>query len=121
MKRWALILTALTLAGSPALAGLKVIGEGDARTFDVSAFPADKQESFKLMESKCAVASCHGMARTVDAIVTGTAPISQTPFDKQAAKKYGVKMMRMPNSGIDKKEAKQLVELMYFLIGESER
>ncbi|MDF1554698.1 MAG: hypothetical protein P1P84_16630, partial [Deferrisomatales bacterium] len=114
MKPLTLILMALTLAASPAVAGLKVLGEGDSRAFDASAFPADKQASYKLMESKCAVADCHGMGRSVDAIATGTAQISQTPFDKEAAKKYGVKMMRMPNSGIDKAQAKELVELMYF-------
>ncbi len=121
MKKLALTLLALTLAGSPALAGLKVIGEGDNRTFDASAFPPDRQASFKVMEVKCAVASCHAMGRTVEAIYTGTAPISQTPFDKNAAKQYGVKMMRMPNSGIDKTLAKELVALMYFLIDESGR
>ncbi len=61
----------------------------------------------------------HG--RTVEAIFTGTAPISRTPFAKQAAKHYGVKMMRMPNSGIDKAQAKEMVVLMYFLIDQSGR
>lgn len=57
----------------------------------------------------------HG--RTVEAIFTGTAPISRTPFAKQ----HGLKMMRMPNSGIDKAQAKEMVVLMYFLIDQSGR
>lgn len=119
MKRLALTLLALTLSGVPAIAGLTVLGEGDNRSFDPAGFPADKQELLKVMEVKCAVPSCHGMGRTVEAINTGVAPISQTPFDKDAAKRYGVKMMRMPNSGVDKAEAKQMVELMYFLLDEA--
>ena len=116
MKSRALMLILLTLSGAPAFAGLSVLGQGDNRTFDPSGFPPEMQQSFRVMDVKCAVADCHGMGRTVEAITTGIAPISNTPFDKDAAKKYGVKMMRMPNSGLDKAEAKEMVELMYFLI-----
>ena len=121
MKRLALTVLACTLLGTPAVAGLTVVGEGDARSFDAAGFPPEMQAPFKTLETKCSVASCHGMGRTVEAIVSGIAPISQTPFDKTAAKKYGVKMMRMPNSGITKDEAKEAVNTLYFLIDESGR
>ncbi|MEW6486339.1 MAG: cytochrome C [Thermodesulfobacteriota bacterium] len=114
--RIAAAVCAACLIALTAHAGLKVIGEGADRRFDPAQFPPEYQASYKLMEARCNVADCHDFQRTVDAIATGVATVTNTPFDKAAAKAYGVKMMRMPNSGIDKAEAKQLVELMYYMI-----
>lgn len=102
-------------------AALTVVGTGNERTFDPASFPADKQQSYALMEAKCANASCHSMDRTVEAVTSGVMPLSKKPFDHEAAKAYGIKMMRMPSSGINKAEAKELVELMYFMIDESKK
>ncbi len=105
---------ALLTTSSPA--SVAVVGSAGNRTFDPSGWPAEMKSRAPLFEAKCANAACHTMERTVIAITTGTAPISNTPFDKEAAKAYGVKMMRKPDSGIDKAEAKSLIELLYFLI-----
>ncbi len=101
-----------------ALAGLAVVGQGEARRFDPSGFPPDMQKRYALMEVKCAnpAEGCHSLGRVVEAVTTGIAPISHTPFDKKAAKMYGIKMMRKPDSGIDKKTARELVRLLYFLL-----
>jgi len=112
---WILVLS-LALVGTTAAAGLKVIGEGDGKRFDPTDFPPHIQEKYTLAETKCANPNCHAFGRTVDAIMTGEGPISKLPFDKEAAKAYGVKMMRKPDSEMNKKETKSAVELLYYLI-----
>lgn len=114
---------ALVLVATIASAGLKVVGQGDNRKFDPSDFPLDMKEKYAMAEIKCSNKSsnCHAFGRTVDAVMTGVGPVSKLPFDKEAAKAYGVKMMRKPDSGMDKKEAKAVVELLYFLLGEMRR
>lgn len=116
MKKILLVALAAALTATAAAAGVAVVGPKDNRNFDPSGWPAEMKSRAPLFEAKCNNAACHNMERTVVAIITGTAPISNTPFDKEAAKAYGVKMMRKPDSGIDKADAKSLVEIMYFLI-----
>ena len=117
MKKTLLCLAALFLA-TVAFAEIKYKGSGANITFDPSNFPPDMAEKYKLMEVKCTNPACHSMERTVQAIRDGITPITHTPFDKEAAKAYGVKMMRRPDSGIGKNEAKTIVEVLYYLIGE---
>lgn len=121
MKKSMVVAFALCLAGSAALAGVKTVGKGDQAKFDPASWPAEMQKRYSLMETKCNNKNCHNLARTVEAITTGIAPNSKTPFDKEAAKRYGIKMMRKPDSNVNKEEAKQLVELMYFLIDEAKK
>lgn len=117
MKKLA-VFFAVMLISSIAFAGLKYKGSGANATFDPSGFPPDMQDKWKLMEVKCNNAACHTMERTVVAIRDGITPITKTPFDKEAAKAYGVKMMRRPDSGIGKAEAKTIVEILYYMIDE---
>ena len=112
------ICIAILLIATVAFASLKFKGSGAAITFDPSGFPPEFQEKYKLMDVKCTNATCHSMERTVVAIRDGITPITKSPFDKEAAKAYGVKMMRRPDSGIGKNEAKTIVEMLYYLIDE---
>lgn len=117
-----LVLTAgALLLAAAAHAGLAVVGEGATARFDPAGWPAEMQAKYPLMQAKCSNATCHTMERTVVAVTTGTAPMSNTPFDRQAAKAYGIKMMRKPDSGVNKEEAKTIVELLYFLIDEAKK
>ena len=120
MKRF-LICAMLVLLASGASSALKFKGSGPAITFDPSCFPPEYQEKYKLMEVKCSNPACHTIERAVIAIRDGVTPITKTNFDKEAAKAYGVKMMRKPDSGMNKKEAKAVVELLYFLLDKAKR
>ena len=122
MKRtWILAVAALffgitAVQTVSAFATAKTVGEGASLAFDDSGMPPDIKEKYALMAVKCNNAACHTLERVVRAVIEGTAPISGTPFDKSAAKAYGVKMMRRPDSNIDKKEAKAIVEALYYLL-----
>lgn len=103
----------------PAGATLKTVGKGDTLQFDVSRFPAPMKNSYKIMQLRCV--KCHSLERTVFALVNGLAPISSTPFDRNATKAYGIKMMRKSDSGMTKDEVKATVELMNYMLDEASR
>lgn len=107
------------LAGPLAAANLRTVGSGDAMNFDPSGFPEVMKAKFEVMRVKCV--KCHTMERTIVAIKTGVAPISGQPFDKGATKAYGVKMLRKPDSDMSKEQVKAVVELMNYLLDETER
>lgn len=101
----------------PAHARIKSVGKGDRMNFDPSQIPADMKGAFEVMKVKCI--QCHTQERTVIAIQTGIAPVTGQPFDKQATKAYGVKMLRKPKSNMTRDEVKQVVNLMNYLIDEA--
>ncbi|UFS71349.1 cytochrome C [Geomonas sp. RF6] len=118
MKKTLLTLLVLALSVSAAHAGLKVVGKGDAMRLDPSAFPPAMKANYDIMKVRCV--KCHTLERTIVAIQTGIAPISGQPFDRNATKAYGVKMLRKPDSNMSKPEIKATVDLMNYLLVEAE-
>lgn len=114
MTRIALIALAVCLLSSAAHAGLKVVGKGDSMRLDPADFPPPMKANYEIMRVKCI--KCHTLERTVVAIQTGVAPISGQPFDRNATKAYGIKMLRKPDSNMNKQEVKAVVELMNYLL-----
>ena len=112
-------LTALIalLVTATADARVKVKGRGAAMNFDPASIPAQFQASYELMSRKCT--KCHTMERTVIAIQTGRAPITSQPFDRNSIMAYGIKMLRKPNSDMTKKEIKDIVMLLNYLLDEN--
>lgn len=98
-------------------ARVKVKGRGDKLNFDTESIPANFKASFDMMTKKCS--KCHTMERTVIAVQTGRAPITRQPFDKQAVKAYGIKMLRKPNSDMNKQEIRDVVILLNYLLDEN--
>ena len=100
-------------------ARIKVKGRGANMTFDPGSIPPNFQAAFETMSKKCI--KCHAMERTVIAVQTGRAPITGQPFDKQAVKAYGIKMLRKPNSEMNKQEIRDIVVLLNYLLDENAR
>lgn len=119
MKKLILPLFVLFISATGAHAELKVVGKGDAMQLDPSAFPPAMKVNYDVLRSKCV--KCHTLERTIVAIRTGVAPISGQPFDRSATKAYGVKMLRKPDSNMTKPEVKASVDLMNYLLVESEK
>lgn len=95
-------------------AAIRVVGEGNAKTFDSAGIPPALKPNFEIMKTKCV--RCHSMERIVEAITTGVSPISGQPFDHNAIKAYGMKMMRKSESHMTKKEITATVDLMNYLL-----
>ena len=85
--------------------------------FDPAGIPSSMRGSFDIMRVKCI--KCHTMERTVVAITTGVAPITGQPFDRNATRAYGIKMLRKPDSNMNKQEVKAVVDLMNYLLDEA--
>lgn len=119
MKKLLVTLLLLTATATAAQAGLKLIGKGDATRLDPSAYPPAMKANYDIVRVKCV--KCHTLERTIVAVQTGVAPISGQPFDRNATRAYGVKMLRKPDSNMSKAEVKASVELLNFLLVETER
>jgi hypothetical protein len=119
MKKILFTLLLLSVSVTAAHAGLKVIGKGDAMRLDPNNFPPQMKANYEIVKVKCI--KCHTLERTIVAVQTGVAPISGQPFDRNATKAYGVKMLRKPDSNMTKPEVKASVDLLNYLLSEAER
>lgn len=119
LMRMFILLALLVAVSTPVHAKIKSVGKGDKMNFDPSQIPADMKTAFEIMKIKCI--QCHTQERTVIAIQTGIAPVTGQPFDKQATKAYGIKMLRKPKSNMTRDDIKQVVNLMNYLIDEASK
>ncbi len=119
MKRCLLFVFVLCLVATNCHAALKVLGKGDSMRFDPAEFPPAMKTNYEILKVKCI--KCHTLERTVVALTTGVAPISGQPFDRNATKAYGIKMMRKPDSNMNKQEVKATVDLMNYMLDEASR
>ena len=118
MKRICMLVALITLISiSVSEARIKVTGRGAKMNFSPAEIPEMYKPSFDLMQAKCV--KCHTMERTVIAVQTGRAPITGQPFNKQAVKAYGIKMLRKPNSDMNKKEIRDVVVLLNYFLDEN--
>jgi len=119
MKSVLLSLFLCLILNASAHAALSVLGTGDAMHLDPAGFPENRKSEYEIMRIKCV--KCHSLERVIFALKTGIAPISGQPFDRSATKAYGIKMMRKPDSNMDKNEVKTVVELLNYLLDEAAR
>ena len=119
MKKLLVTMLLIATTATVAHAGLRVIGRGATMRLDPSSFPPAMKASYDVMRVRCV--KCHTLERAIVAIQTGVAPISGQPFDRSATKRYGIKMLRKPDSNMTKSEVKQVVELMNYLLVQAER
>lgn len=119
MKKVICFLTLLFLISLPvlSLARIYTVGAGDKIAFDPKYIPHELKGAFDIMNSRCI--QCHTQERTVVAIQTGIAPVTGQPFDKNATKTYGVKMLRKPKSNMSREEVKQVVSLLNYLLDQA--
>ena len=120
MKKILLLAALITLVVSAAAdARVKVKGRGANMNFDPASLQPQYQATFEMMTKKCS--KCHTMERTVVAIQTGRAPITGQIFDRQAVKAYGIKMLRKPNSDMNKQEIRDVVILLNWILDENQK
>jgi hypothetical protein len=108
----ALLLLGTLVPVAAASAGLKVQGKGKDQTLVREQFIPDQQPRYDMFQAKCA--RCHELARPISALLNGVTPLSADKFDDEGIKKYVVKMMRKPNSGIVKEEARELIQFLTY-------
>ena len=119
MKTNLFLLAFLIYVVVPSHAALKVVGKGSSLAFDTSNFPPQMKASYEIMKNKCT--KCHSLERTIVAVTSGIGPISGQPFDRKATEAYGAKMKRKPESNMNAREVKDVVELLNYLIVKNAR
>lgn len=116
-KKVLLFLLIFTVMAATVSAKIKVKGNGDGLNFDTANIPANLKPTYNLMNQKCA--RCHSMEMIVTAVLTGICPETKQPFNKQAVKAYGIKMIRKKDADISKKEMRDIVVLINYLLDEN--
>lgn len=91
-------------------ADLQTVGKARKQRLVKDQFAAEQQAAFEIFAKRCT--KCHAMSRPIAALNTGITPVSGGDFNKKGIKKYVVKMMRKPNSGIDRKDAKTIIKFL---------
>jgi len=119
MKLLTVAFLLIGIFATSSFAGIRTLGKGETLTFDPAGIPAAYKANFEIMKVRCI--KCHTLERTVVAIQTGVAPISGQPFDQRATKAYGIKMLRKPDSNMNKQEVKAVVELLNYLVDQASR
>jgi hypothetical protein len=94
---------------------LKVSGRGKAQTLVRAQFSPPMRKKYDLFARKCT--RCHAMSRPISALNTGITPVSGNLFEKKYIKKYVVKMMRKPKSGIAKRTAREILQFLIYARG----
>lgn len=105
----------VSLVASVAAADLRTEGRGRSQTLVREQFPAEEQSRYDLFAERCT--QCHVMARPIAALTTGITPVTGGDFDEQGIRRYVVRMMRKPNSGIDRGDAREIVLFLNFARG----
>ena len=105
-------LVSLLFLSTPGLAKLEIKGKGKRQTLVRSQFSAEMQPRYDLFASKCT--QCHAMKRPISALTSGITPVSGDSFNKKDIKHYVVKMMRKPNSGITRGDAKDILRFLVY-------
>jgi hypothetical protein len=119
-KPWArLVALVILMTPASALAELKTTGEGKTQQIDPSQFNDVEKAGYQTFAARCT--QCHAMSRPITALTSGRTPISGESFDREGIKKYVVKMMRKPNSGISREDAKAIIDFLTVARGIAEK
>ena len=86
---------------------LKIIRSGKGLAVEASPFNDTQTQQYSVFKQRCS--QCHEISRPLQAVETGISPVSHQTFGLKEIKRYVIKMMRKPNSGITKPEAKQII------------
>lgn len=121
MKRvvTAIVFLCLTVTTSSLANVIKTVGSGTDINFDPAIVSLEHQKSYQIMTRKCA--TCHGMDRIVLSVLTGKAQVTKQPFDREQAAGYGIRLMRMHDTGLKREEIRDVIRLLQWLIDEKNK
>jgi len=100
---------------APAAAQLRVTGEGPRQRLVREQFPQEYRARYDIFAVRCT--RCHAMARPIAALTTGITPVSGGRFETDGIQRYVVRMMRKPNSGVDRADAREILLFLRYARG----
>jgi len=97
---------------STATADLDTVGEGRRQRLVRNQFPPEFRPRYDIFAERCT--KCHAMARPIRALNTGITPVTGGTFDEDGIRRYVVRMMRKPNSEIERADARDIILFLNF-------
>ena len=97
---------------STAIADLDTVGEGRRQRLVREQFPPEFRPRYDIFAQRCT--KCHAMARPIRALNTGITPVTGGTFDEEGIRRYVVRMMRKPNSEIERADAREIILFLNF-------
>jgi hypothetical protein len=83
----------------------------------LSNFRGEQMPAFEVFREKCV--RCHDEGRIVKVLETGTSAITGAPYTRKSMLDHGLTMLRKGHASLDKKEIRQVVDLMEYLMGKA--
>jgi hypothetical protein len=99
-------------AASTATADLDTVGDGRQQRLVREQFPPEFRPRYDIFAQRCT--KCHAMARPIRALNTGITPVTGGTFDEEGIRRYVVRMMRKPNSEIERADAREIILFLNF-------
>jgi hypothetical protein len=97
---------------STATADLETVGRGRRQRLVRNQFPPEFRPRYDIFAQRCT--KCHAMARPIRALNTGITPVTGGTFDEEGIRRYVVRMMRKPNSEIERADAREIILFLNF-------
>lgn len=119
MKKIIAVLAVSFVVTATSHAEIKIIRSGGEAGIDTTGFPSKMKSAYKVMAARCA--KCHSIDRALVALLTGTSPVSHTPFTKDSVKRHSDRLAKHRDSGMTAEDIKVTDELMIYLINEASR
>ncbi len=99
-------------AASTANADLETVGRGRRQRLVREQFPPEFRPRYDIFAQRCT--KCHAMARPIRALNTGITPVTGGTFDEEGIRRYVTRMMRKPNSEIERADAREIILFLNF-------
>jgi hypothetical protein len=99
-------------ASSTATADLETTGQGREQRLVREQFPPEYRPRYDIFARRCT--KCHAMSRPIRALNTGITPVTGGTFDEEGIRRYVVRMMRKPNSEIERADAREIILFLNF-------
>src|SRR5262249_33704706 len=111
---WLALLCAMLLGGATpiAMAELATRGTGNTQVLIRDQFSPEMRARYDIFAHRCT--KCHAMARPIAALNTGITPVTGGTFDEDGIRKYVARMMRKPNSGIERTDAREILQFLIY-------
>jgi mono/diheme cytochrome c family protein len=119
MKRIALLVALSTTAAGTAYGKLPLQTTARGVELDASSFPPQLLPAFQVFRDKCV--TCHDQSRIVQVLATGTSNITGGPYTRREMLEHGVGMLRKGYSKFDKREIRQVVDMVEYLLEEAQK
>jgi hypothetical protein len=116
MKKIGLLLCCVLFTSVVAYAQLNVVIQDGNLSIDTTGFPPKMKTAYSLMMNKCN--QCHSLERIIVGVQSGICPLTKSAFNKESITAIVTRMFRKDNSNISREDAREILQLLEYLLNE---